>query len=214
MSTSKKTPFLGCKFSVVSAWGAANALTGISNANPAVVTDTAHGFVTGDPVKISGVVGMEEINGVIAVVEMIDANSYRLHGVDSTQYGTYVSGGSASKGTFTSTCEVTNYSGDSGTTDEITTETNCGKSTEPGATDPGSVSVDFQYANTAFQTAVSALQKSRETTVFKTVMKNGTDAFFDVGFITGVKRGGSAGGLWTSGFTLRRQMDRVDLVLA
>lgn len=39
-------------------------ITGVSNANPAVITATAHGFSTGDSVTISGVEGMEVPTGL------------------------------------------------------------------------------------------------------------------------------------------------------
>ena len=38
-------------------------ITGITQANPAVVTATSHGYSNGDEVLISGVSGMTEVNG-------------------------------------------------------------------------------------------------------------------------------------------------------
>lgn len=69
-------------------------ITAITNFNPAGVTTLApHGLSTGDKVSISGVVGMEQINGQISTITVTGANSFDLDTVDSTLYGTYVSGG-------------------------------------------------------------------------------------------------------------------------
>ena len=38
-------------------------ITGITQANPAVVTSSSHGYSNGDEVYITGVVGMTEVNG-------------------------------------------------------------------------------------------------------------------------------------------------------
>ena len=71
-------------------------ITGISQANPAVVTysgtDT---YANGDSVYISGVVGMTEVNGLEFVVANVDtgANTFELTGVDSSAYTAYSSGG-------------------------------------------------------------------------------------------------------------------------
>jgi hypothetical protein len=73
----------------------AKTITAISKANPAVITSTAHGLSDGDVVKIAAVVGMIEINGKVGVVVGLTANTFALYGVDSTNYTTYTSGGTA-----------------------------------------------------------------------------------------------------------------------
>lgn len=88
-------------FSNGGVWAATQAtITGITKANPAVVTATAHGFATGDTVTISAVVGMTQVNTNRYIITVIDANSFSLsdlfgNPVDSTAFGTYVSGGIA-----------------------------------------------------------------------------------------------------------------------
>ncbi|MBK8916376.1 MAG: phage tail protein [Phycisphaerales bacterium] len=73
----------------------AKTITAISKANPAVITSAAHGLADGTVVKISAVAGMTEINGKVGVVISLTANTFELRGVDSTNYTTYTSGGSA-----------------------------------------------------------------------------------------------------------------------
>lgn len=77
-------------------------ITGITNANPAVVTITAHGYSNGDEVFISGVVGMPEINNRNYLVANVTANTFELtdlqgNNIDATGFGTYSSGGTAAK---------------------------------------------------------------------------------------------------------------------
>lgn len=211
MSQGQRIKFFGTTFAVVTAWGTSNALTSISNANPAVVTDTGHAIPDGSVVKVSGVVGMEEINDQIAVVEVVDANSYRLLGIDSTNYGTYTSGGAVAVATFSNSCEVTGYTGDSGTTTETESETNCGKAIDFGSPDPGSVSIQYNHAPTDFQEALEASRRAVSLTAIKTTLPNSKGVMIDVGVVTQVGRAGAAGGMWTGSATLRRVTDRFDL---
>jgi hypothetical protein len=83
-------------------------ITGATKANPCVITATGHGFSTGDIVTISSVVGMVQLNTNRYKIVVIDANSFSLkdlfgNPVDSTAFGTYVSGGQANKISDTST---------------------------------------------------------------------------------------------------------------
>jgi hypothetical protein len=80
-----------------------DAIAGASQANPCVITATAHGFGdAGDVVKvrIKNVVGMTELNGNIYKSTIVDANSFSLQtlqgdNVDSTGYSAYSSAGDA-----------------------------------------------------------------------------------------------------------------------
>lgn len=70
-------------------------ITGITQANPAVVTTSgAHGYSNGDHVYIDSVVGMTEVN--IApryTVANVTATTFELQGIDSTSFTAYTSGG-------------------------------------------------------------------------------------------------------------------------
>ncbi len=71
-------------------------ITGITQANPAVVTVSApHGLSTGDEVRIEGVVGMTEVNDRDFVITVVDADEFSLDGEDSTAHTAYTSGGNA-----------------------------------------------------------------------------------------------------------------------
>lgn len=71
-------------------------ITGITQANPAVVTAVAHGLVNGDGVLISDVGGMTQINNKVLIVSNVTTNTFQLSGYDtSSGHSTYTSGGTA-----------------------------------------------------------------------------------------------------------------------
>ena len=77
-------------------------ITGITQANPAVVTSSSHGYSNGDFVIISGVVGMTEVNGKTFKVADKTTNTFELQDVDgndinSSGYTAYSSSGIANK---------------------------------------------------------------------------------------------------------------------
>jgi hypothetical protein len=77
-------------------------ITGVTQANPGVVTATAHGFSNGDLVRIVRVKGMTELNGKTYKVANAAANTFELTDeddadIDTTGFTAYVSGGQARK---------------------------------------------------------------------------------------------------------------------
>jgi len=211
MSAGKRYKFANTTFQVITSYATTKTISGITKANPAVVTSTGHGYVVGDVVKIAGVVGMEEINDQLFVVSAQDTNTFTLAGVDSTGFGTYASGGTAAKGVFSSSCEITSYTGDSGATEEIATTTNCGKQIDFGATDYGSVSINYSKAPGAFQAALVTSRKDVTEIALKTTLVNSGGTLVDIGVVTQIGNAASAGGIWTGSATIRRTSERVDL---
>lgn len=65
-------------------------VTGITNANPGVVTANSHGFSNGDNVVLNGIDGMLEVNGVEYTVANVTANTFELSGINTTSYGTFI----------------------------------------------------------------------------------------------------------------------------
>lgn len=81
---------------------AARNITGITQANPAVVTSNAHGYSNGDDILVANVVGMIQVNGRRFRVAGVTANTFQLQYVDgtnvnSTGFAAYTSGGTASR---------------------------------------------------------------------------------------------------------------------
>lgn len=77
------------------ALAAPKTITSVSQANPARVTATAHGYQTGDIVVIQGVAGMAQINGIAFQVIRIDANNFDLNGLNSSGFAAAGTGGVA-----------------------------------------------------------------------------------------------------------------------
>lgn len=73
------------------------AITGITQASPAVVTAAAHGFTNGQHVVIENVYGMDWINGRTFQVGNVTTNTFELVGSDTTAQAAYFGGGAASR---------------------------------------------------------------------------------------------------------------------
>lgn len=89
------------------AWhtGPTRSITGITRANPAVVTSNGHGFSNGDTVYIRRVNGMHQVNNHAYIVANASANTFQLQGVNSGSYNSYSSNGIVTE-CLNSTCSV------------------------------------------------------------------------------------------------------------
>jgi len=68
-------------------------ITGITNANPGVVTtDITHGFSTGQVINVTGVNGMSGINNVPLTITVLTPHTFSI-GINTTSSGTWTSGG-------------------------------------------------------------------------------------------------------------------------
>lgn len=76
---------------IQSALAAADTISAISKANPAVVTATAHGLANGDFVSLD-VLGMVQVDKSVFRIANVAANTFELEGVDSTTFDTFTSG--------------------------------------------------------------------------------------------------------------------------
>jgi hypothetical protein len=78
-------------------------IEGVTQANPAVVSSTAHGYTDGDIIGINDVVGMTALNGVMFKVASGTDDTFELTDlsdvdIDSSAYGAWTSGGSIRPG--------------------------------------------------------------------------------------------------------------------
>lgn len=71
-------------------------ISAISKAASGVVTAAGHTFTNGMLIYLSGVVGMTEINGLLATVAGATTDTFAT-GIDTTDFTTYTSGGTAKK---------------------------------------------------------------------------------------------------------------------
>jgi hypothetical protein len=68
-------------------------VTGITNANPGVVTtDITHGFSTGQVINITGVLGMSGINNVPLTITVLTPHTFSI-GINTTSSGSWTGGG-------------------------------------------------------------------------------------------------------------------------
>lgn len=79
-------------------YDAGTAITGITRANPGVVTSTSHGLVNGDRIKMIDVGGMTEVEGLTYIVANKTANTFELNdqygnNVNTSSFTAYTSGG-------------------------------------------------------------------------------------------------------------------------
>lgn len=75
-------------------------VTGITQANPGVVTSATHGYSNGQEIVITGIVGMAELNGRNFIVRNKTTNTFTLEdmygaAVDTSSFTAYASGGTA-----------------------------------------------------------------------------------------------------------------------
>lgn len=127
----------GVGIAVQSALATASTITAITKANPAVVSDDAHGYNNGEYLVLA-VQGMHELNNRVVRVANKTTDTYELEGVDSTDYNTF-SSGSSQKITFGTTLSgVTdiNVSGGEFEDIDISTIHDLVKVTMPGSASP------------------------------------------------------------------------------
>lgn len=78
-------------------------ITGISQANPGVVTSAAHGFSNGDWIALVSIGGMTTLNGRTVIVANVTANTYTMvdpvtgANINTSAYTAYTAGGTASR---------------------------------------------------------------------------------------------------------------------
>jgi hypothetical protein len=123
------------------------AISGITKATAPVMSITAHGLVVGQVFYVAGVAGMTEVNGLTLQVKTVtNANTIVVYGVDTTDFGTYTSGGTA-----TPQGDVGHFDGGLLT---ITSGPNANISREVKAYSPGVITLQlpFPFALTGTET--------------------------------------------------------------
>lgn len=191
-----------------------HAISNITQANPAVVTSTTHGLADGDVILIDGVAGMIEVNDEAFIVEVVDANSFRLVDVDSTGYGAYVSAGGFDEAEFSNFCELTNYNRQGGSSPEMPTTSLCSTAQEYELDLPdfGTTQIDFKFApRTAIQVALEEFYRSQEKMAVKVTLPNSGGVMVQLGFVQQKSEQAGNGTIWTASATIRNTGPRYDV---
>lgn len=80
------------RIEVAATFAAAKTVTAITKATVGVVTSAAHAMVEGTIGFFDTIVGMDELLGQAASVDTTVTNNFNLEGIDTTNFGTFVSG--------------------------------------------------------------------------------------------------------------------------
>lgn len=207
MSGGIRYKWQGSKIEVSVAWTAtAKVITGITKANPAVVTSVAHGLNSGDAVEIADVVGMTEVNSKRFVIKKLTVDTFELANTDSTGYGTYTSGGDATPATFANFCEMTGYNRQGGTSPEIDATTICSEEAEyeVGLPDRGTTQLDYNWAPAVtVQKAIEAAYVVGDVIAARIILPKNGGTKVQLGTIQQTSEQASNGSLWTGSLTIR-----------
>lgn len=188
-------------------------VSAITQASPAVVTETGHGRASGDVVRLTGILGMTDLNGTINVIQVLTANTYALLGVDSTGYAAYVSGGEADGAVFSNFCELTAYNRSGGSSPEIDATTICSDAAEfeLGLPDSGTTQLDYNFVPlSTIQAAMTAADKSKARIAVKITLPGNGGFMVQAGFVQQTSEQAGNGTLWTGSTTIRNTGLRYD----
>ena len=214
MSTGTIIKARDVNYAIATSFGSAIPITSISLAAEAVVTTTsAHGLADLTAVKFDGILGMTELNGLVLVVDVLSSTTFKLINYSTLNSPAYVSGGNAYSAVFTNHCELTGWTGQSGSTPETDDSTWCDAVAKIGfgRPDPGSLTVNYNYADSLVTTALEASRLAGTLTVFRIGFTNYTSKVFEIGTVTQSSGGISdaANGKWEGSATLRRRFDPI-----
>jgi hypothetical protein len=167
---------------VSSAAAATKPITAATAALPVQITVTAHGYLQGQIIQIGAgsVVGMTQLNGRAFVVDTPAANTFNLKGVDGTNYGAYVSGGTTSLQTMQPVGQIVSAVGFDGTAAEIDTTnlSSVAKEYLIGLQDFGNVTLVAWLQSDAGQTLLRSIKASAAATPMSITLSDGSIAAF------------------------------------
>jgi hypothetical protein len=168
-----------------SALAAADTITGITKANPGVVTAAGHGLNNGDYVFLL-VSGMYQLNARVARVANKTTDTFELEGIDTSAFDTF-SSGTAEAITFgTSITTATTISSSGGGFDFIDTTTIHGnsKTQTPGLPAASSFTMDHIWdASNAGQIAMKTASDAQARRAFKFTFGTGGKIMVFAGYV-------------------------------
>lgn len=150
-------------FDISSLVGSRLAVSGITQANPGVVTmNLAHGLATGDVVTLTGIVGMTALNDTPLTITVTSPTAFSV-GVDTTGYGAYVSGGVLTPNPRDVTVSINDFPDTYVVTyinppQQVVTLTISWHSTSPNYVDPATVAALVAPAEVAYINALTVGQ--------------------------------------------------------
>lgn len=183
MATVRK--WSGVAVAMQSALAAADTITGITKANPGVVTAAAHGMSNGAYVVLA-IQGMHQLNGRVARVAGVTTDTYQLEGIDTTAFDTFSSGTSQeiTFGTTISTAASISASGGDFDFIDTTTIHDNTKTQIPGVANPLAYTMDHNWdAADAGQAAMKTASDAQAQRAFKFTFGTGGPIMVFSGYV-------------------------------
>lgn len=209
MSSGKRYKFNGSSFGVQTGLGTAKTITAVTQANPGLVTSTAHGFVLGGVVKFSSISGMTQLNGNLFPVDDPTTNDFEIP-INTTAYTAFATGspanGIAEPVVFSEFCELTgvNQQGAAANQIEVTTICSTAKEFEVGLSDSGTLALDFNWAgNEAVQAAMNAAKISGDPLAFKVTFPGDGGFAIMIGTILSTSFQGAVNAVWKASASVK-----------
>jgi hypothetical protein len=209
MSSGKRYKFNGSTFAVQTGTEAPIVITGITTADPPVVSATAHGLILGDVGKIDNLDAPAELNGGTYAVDNPSAGTFELAGVEGAGYAPFDAGTPDAlfiPATFSDFCELTGMNQQGGGADQIEVSTICStkKEFEQGLGDSGTLQLDFNLAPMeAVQTALREAEISGDQIAFKVVLPTDGGTCIMIGTVQATSFQGTVNGVWTGSATIK-----------
>ena len=172
----------GSKFYFSKTFAPAKKVSAITNANPAVATSTAHGYVDGDEILLTS--GWEDATDTVFRVDQLTADTFQLLGLNTTDLNFYPTGSGAGEARKVSTwVEIPQVLGisTSGGDARFTTISPLAKRNDinvPTGFNAMSINVTLGYdpANANYQTMLD-ISRTLEKVAFKMVLSGGAVAY-------------------------------------
>lgn len=204
MATARK--WSNIAIAMESARAASVSISGITKANPAVVTTgAAHGYTTGDYVALT-VNGMYQLNDRAARIIVLTSTTFSIEGVDSTSFDTFTSGGAEKLTLGTSITTATSVSSSGGGFDFIDTTTIHGnsKTQMPGLPAASTFNFDNIWdVSDAGLLAMKSASDSQSKKAFKFTFGSGGQILSFLGYVgCSLLPGGQAQALVTTPTTI------------
>ena len=212
MSSGLRYKFQGSHISLTTDFEAgsppANVITGITKANPCVISYTGTAVVPGDVIQVVGALGMIELNGRTFIVDTGSTpGSAKLFDTDSTGYTAWSSSGHFDTATWSEFCEVKNWNrtGASKTQNDVSTVCSTEQEFESGLAGPGSLALTFNYAGdtAAAQIALTAFDRSGDKIGIKRVLPNNGGTRIYIGTVQQMSDTGGVNGVWEASATIQ-----------
>ncbi len=165
----------GTKLQISTGVGPSKNLSAVTAGVTTTYTSTAHGFIKGDVVTISGIVGAPQANGVFTIAS-VTANAFTIN-VDTTNAVMTIPTGLAIPLAFTRIANIKSYQGLDGTSNDIdvTHLESDAKEFRVGLSDPGQFTMELDQDPTDIgQKTARASQKAQTLNTYRVIFASGS----------------------------------------